>query len=319
MVEENEVYKKEEVPEKEPSLEVKPSEPSEKKELLVRQEIKTMEKDLSKLREVEAQEEKKRISSLGPETSPTTTTTVPAEEPEEKGMLIPVEIKKTSSFFKIAIRAIIVLPLFLIAGLACWFFFLRSETKEEPILTPPLEETEEIPPEEIIETKTPPVLPAIQERLVTWGYYIPKKTRNIDTIIIHSAYNVLGGDAYSLEKVLEEFRAYRAVPHYLIDREGKVYQLAPEEAVAYHAGRGIMPNGSRKDIINLFSLGIGMIYQEKDSPAEAQYESLAGLVYFLREKYAIPIENILGFKEISSAQTNPWNFDKEYLISLLGL
>jgi len=182
----------------------------------------------------------------------------------------------------------------------------------------------EKPPEEkIIEkpeiTEKPEIqIPPITERILSWGYYVPTTTRTIDTIIIHSSYNAIGGDVHDMEKVIEEYRMYKVAPHYLISHDGAIYRLVPDEAVAYHAGVSRMPDGSRVNIINNFSIGIELIYIKTESPNEEQYQSLAQLVKYLKEKYNIPPGNILGHNQIAPGiKDDPWNFDWEKFNTLL--
>jgi len=327
----------------------------EKKEFLKRGEIRTMERDLSKLREAEAEKERERISSTAPEGK--------ISEPEEKktgeikkegeeapGILIPKGFGKPTSAQKAIIRAIAVLLLFLAIGFFYWLLTdnIPKEPAEEETETPVEEETnvpeepgiiEETPleestgtseeatttPEEEItepEEITPEegiARPEIVDNILTWGYYIPGTPRTIDTIIIHSAYNATGEDVHSVEGVLEEFKLYKVTSHFLIARDGTIYQLAPEETIAYHAGRGQMPDGSRKNIINNYSLGIELIYSETESPNDIQIEKLVSLVSYLMDKYDIPAENILEHEDVSlSGKDDMWNFEREELINLLN-
>ena len=322
----------------------------EKKEFLKREEIRTMERDLSKLRETEAEKERERISSLGPgekisEPEEKKTEEIKKEIEEAPGVLIPRRFRKPTSTQKTLIRTIAVLLLFLTIGFFYWLLTekIPGEPVEEETETPieeetnvpeeseiieetPLEEATTTPEEETItpeeETTEPEeeiTKPEIVDNILTWGYYIPGTPRTIDTIIIHSAYNATGEDVHSVEGVLEEFKLYKVTSHFLIARDGTIYQLAPEEAVAYHAGRGQMPDGSRKDKINNYSLGIESIYSETESPNDIQIEKLVALVSYLMDKYGISTENILEHEDISlSGKDDMWNFEREELINLLN-
>ncbi|MFA5767838.1 MAG: N-acetylmuramoyl-L-alanine amidase, partial [Candidatus Paceibacterota bacterium] len=158
--------------------------------------------------------------------------------------------------------------------------------------------------------------PEINQMMLDFGYSIPDTPRTIDTIIVHSIYNALGGDIYSLNGVLDEYEMYQVAAHYLINRDGTIYQTAPEEAVAYHAGQSQMPDG--RIGVNNFSIGIELINSEEDNPTEFQYQSLASLVNYLRKSYLVPDENILGHNDIApERKTDPWNFDWEYFKSIL--
>ncbi|MFH1582352.1 MAG: N-acetylmuramoyl-L-alanine amidase [bacterium] len=316
----------------------------EKKELLSRIEVRTMAKDVSKLREGEAEKEREKLANLKTEQNVPKPTIISQPPPiheikkegqEETGKLIPKPLKKPSSFQKIAIRVISVLFLILAIFFFYWFLNIKlnqkpettpaeqtemeetTETEETQETTEPIEESTEEVTEETIEPKAISK-PEILENMVTWGFYIPQTPRIIDTIILHSAYNALGGDIYSIEKIIEEFKLYKVTPHYLIDKNGTIYQLAPDNAIAYHAGRGEMPDGSRKNIINNFSLGIEMVYFDTETPNEIQLEKLVDLVSYLRKEYNVPTENILEHKDVSlSGKNDPWNFEREDFISLL--
>jgi N-acetyl-anhydromuramyl-L-alanine amidase AmpD len=149
-----------------------------------------------------------------------------------------------------------------------------------------------------------------------FGYSVPDSPRTIDTIIVHTVYNAIGGDVYDLNKVIEEYEIYGVAAHYLIDREGNVYQTAPDEAVAYHAGKSEMPDG--RTSVNDFSIGIELINSEEDNLTEIQYQALAALINHLRENYDVPEDNILGHSDIAPGRkTDPWNLDWQKLTNLL--
>jgi N-acetyl-anhydromuramyl-L-alanine amidase AmpD len=158
-------------------------------------------------------------------------------------------------------------------------------------------------------------IPKIVDRLVNFGYKVPPASRSIDTIIIHSSYNALGRDPYSVEGVIYEYRIYGVSPHYLIDRNGTIFRLVKDEYIAYHAGKGRMPDGRTN--INSFSIGIELINTKNDRPNENQYSSLVKLVKFLKSKYQI--KYILGHNEISpQRKTDPWNFNWQKFNELLN-
>jgi len=162
------------------------------------------------------------------------------------------------------------------------------------------EDTSEIPDTELV----------IIDKFVSWGYRSYPGSREVDAIIIHSAYDALGDDFYSVDGVIEEFRIYKVSSHYLIDRDGNIYQLVDDNDIAYHAGAGKMPDG--RTSINNFSIGIELIYHELESPNEVQYQTLVRLVEHLAEAYRVSSANIVGHEEIDpSRKTDPWNFDWE--------
>jgi hypothetical protein len=103
-------------------------------------------------------------------------------------------------------------------------------------------------------------------KILPFGHYKPLKPRPIDTIVIHSSYNAIGKDPYSIEGIIQECKIYGVLPHYLIARDGTIYLLAPEEDIAYHAGESKMPDGRTE--VNDFSIGIELIYPKNESPTK---------------------------------------------------
>nr|WP_256243170.1 N-acetylmuramoyl-L-alanine amidase [Bacillus sp. V3B] len=53
------------------------------------------------------------------------------------------------------------------------------------------------------------------------------------------------------------FVDYGVSAHYMVGRKGETYDLVPENRVAYHAGKGVLPNFPQyKDQLNHYSIGI---------------------------------------------------------------
>ncbi|MFA7466382.1 MAG: N-acetylmuramoyl-L-alanine amidase [Parcubacteria group bacterium] len=145
----------------------------------------------------------------------------------------------------------------------------------------------------------------IKNRLVSWGFSVSSE-RSIDTIILHSSYNALGGDEYDVEKLIDEYKEYGVSPHYLIDREGIIYRLVEDKNIAYHAGESETPDG--RNNVNNFSLGIEMINNKSDEYEKKQYEAVNRLIGYINRNY--DIKYVLGHSEIASGRkTDPWNID----------
>ena len=93
-------------------------------------------------------------------------------------------------------------------------------------------------------------------------------------------------------------------------------RLPPFEALDKNLKGRLTP--SEKNVINNFSLGIQLIYTKTEAPNEAQYQSLAKLVNYLKGQYDIPSENILANNQINAGRKDdPWNFDWEKFNSLI--
>ena len=191
----------------------------------------------------------------------------------------------------------------------------EEELKDNLILAPlatadPLPENILIESNEVVEkiTEKPFSSPlAIENYLASWGF-TKSSGRTIDTIIIHSSYDALSGNAYSLEGLIKEYKQYGVAPHYLIDRKGVVYRLVEDKNIAYHAGVSKTPDGRKN--VNDFSLGIEIMNTQADFPTKEQYAALQILIDFLKEKYKI--KYVLGHNQIAEGRKDdPWNFNWE--------
>lgn len=146
----------------------------------------------------------------------------------------------------------------------------------------------------------------IINRLMTSGFAVVSKSRAIDTIVLHSSYNLAGQDPYSVSGVIKEYEDYGVSAHYLIDRAGTIYRLVEDKNVAYHAGVSQMSDGRKN--VNDFSIGIEMINTLEGQYTEVQYKSANELIAYLKKKY--PIKFIVGHNDIApDRKTDPWNFD----------
>lgn len=138
----------------------------EKLEFLKREEIKTMRKDIARLREIEAQKERERVATLEAEKKKKEEVKVvpPTKAPE---ILIPKPPKRPHPSKKVLVRVGIFLLFLLLAGFFYWFFFSLKKIEVEEVLPPP----EEIirPKKEIVERPEIPVPPPLisVERVIT--------------------------------------------------------------------------------------------------------------------------------------------------------
>ena len=146
---------------------------------------------------------------------------------------------------------------------------------------------------------------SITNRLVSFGFQ-KAQNRKIDTIIIHSSYDALGDDPYSVSGVIAEYKSYGVSPHYLIDRKGNVSRLVEDKNIAYHAGESKMSDG--RTGVNAFSIGVEILTTKKDKLTEAQYSALKLLISELKGKYEIT--SVLGHNQIAPGRKDdPWNFE----------
>lgn len=155
---------------------------------------------------------------------------------------------------------------------------------------------------------------------ISWGYRASKTERVIDTIIIHTVYNPYSKDKFALKSALKMMKRYRVAPHFIIQRDGTVNQLVDENNVAFHAGwdetrkKARLTKTKREDL-DLNSIGIEVINSPKEKPTENQYQALANLVTKLKNKY--PIKIVEGHNQAAPGRkTDPWNFDWDYFNKL---
>jgi hypothetical protein len=137
---------------------------SEKMEFLKRDEIQTMQRDISKLRESEAIKERERIANINPGRGfvrPPDVQEQPMPAAEGRPPLPPQEetTKKPSSLPKILIRIALVIFVLAAAGFAYWFLAVRTTPPEEIIPTETATTTE--PVATTTEAVIPPALFAV--------------------------------------------------------------------------------------------------------------------------------------------------------------
>nr|WP_304214117.1 N-acetylmuramoyl-L-alanine amidase [Fredinandcohnia onubensis] len=132
--------------------------------------------------------------------------------------------------------------------------------------------------------------------------YSENRTNQITHLMIHFISNAAlkPEDPYNVDDVYSLFEDYNVSVHYLIDRDGEIYSLVPENRVAYHAGKGSLrdfPEYENK--MNQYSIGIELMaigtkeemttiipedtYNQIDPSSagytDAQYKSLNRLVH----------------------------------------
>lgn len=132
--------------------------------------------------------------------------------------------------------------------------------------------------------------------------------RNIDAVIVHSTFNNSGGEFYDIDLVIKQFSQYKVSAHYVIGRDGKIYQLVNEKDVSYHAGKSSLPDGRTN--VNTCSIGIEIMTSYTESPTPEQIKSLLVLIKKIKQKHQI--KYILRHSDIAPVRkTDPWNMDWE--------
>jgi N-acetylmuramoyl-L-alanine amidase len=113
-------------------------------------------------------------------------------------------------------------------------------------------------------------------------------------VIHHTASNNGAGDLAHMRNPAAEVSA-----HYMVDRDGKIYQLVGDSKRAWHAGKGEL-HGVPTDV-NSRSIGIEIVNDGSGKTAftEAQMKSLTQLTGYLKQQYDVPMKNIVGHKDVA--------------------
>ncbi|QAU34926.1 N-acetylmuramoyl-L-alanine amidase [Janthinobacterium sp. 17J80-10] len=97
--------------------------------------------------------------------------------------------------------------------------------------------------------------------------------------------------------------------HYLIGRDGRIFQLVAEQARAWHAGKSWWAGQTD---INSASLGIELDNNGSEPFAEAQIEALLALLADIRQRHKIPAANFIGHADVAPTRKSdpsvffPW-------------
>jgi len=152
------------------------------------------------------------------------------------------------------------------------------------------------------------------KKIISFGMSKIDNTRKIDVIIIHNVYAPSAKDSFSSAEVLKLFKKYDVSAHYLIDRNSNIIQLVEENNIAFHGGKGLLPDGDHK--INTRSIGIELINSKKTALTQQQYLALATLIKDIKNRHRIVY--MLKHSDVApERKSDPWNFNSTRLDSLL--
>ena len=119
---------------------------------------------------------------------------------------------------------------------------------------------------------------------------------SIDTVILH--YTDMDDCTAALERLCDP--ASEVSSHYVISREGEVFQLVDEGRRAWHAG---VAHWQGSDRINDRSIGIELDYPGHraglPSYPEAQIEALLLLLEDIQSRHVIPADRVLGHEDVA--------------------
>jgi N-acetyl-anhydromuramyl-L-alanine amidase AmpD len=122
----------------------------------------------------------------------------------------------------------------------------------------------------------------IGERVVAQGkqhLWSERTSKVVDTIVLHyiSAVDVLPGDPFNEDRILQILCDLGLSSHYLVTRSGTTMMLVPESQRAWHCGGSIMPEPDLRRDVNDFSIGVELVATASSGFTDRQYESCATL------------------------------------------
>ncbi len=118
----------------------------------------------------------------------------------------------------------------------------------------------------------------------------------VDILLLH--YTGMKSGPEALSRLCDP--AAKVSAHYLIEEDGRAFQLVPEARRAWHAGRSYWA-GARD--INARSIGIELVnpgheFGYRPFP-EAQMQSLIALCHGILARHAIPAARVLGHSDVA--------------------
>jgi N-acetylmuramoyl-L-alanine amidase len=138
-------------------------------------------------------------------------------------------------------------------------------------------------------------LPVRPPEVVGTGEWVPSPNfneRRPSFVVLHHTSNNTAERA--LRTLTDPER--RVSAHYLIARDGRIYQLVDERARAWHAGVSYW--GGNHDL-NSASIGIELDNNGNEPFAEPLIESLLVLLADLQARYRLPPQNIIGHADVA--------------------
>lgn len=120
-----------------------------------------------------------------------------------------------------------------------------------------------------------------------------ERQKDIKYVIFH--YTELTFDR-ALEKLTNQADTSKVSAHFLIRKDGEIFQLVAEENTAWHAGLSYWRG---EDKINHSSIGIEIDNLGNEEFTAAQIYACLNLCFYLKAKYQLETDNFLGHSDIA--------------------
>lgn len=135
---------------------------------------------------------------------------------------------------------------------------------------------------------------ALEKREVSGLGYGGKRKKTVAAVIHHT-----GGR--SLDAAVQTLQSRKLAYHYLVDRDGKVVQILPDDLVAWHAGD---TRKKKPGINNSNTVSISMVAADDKDVTPEQIAAATSLESMLAKKYGFNSKEAFGHGEISASK-NP--------------
>ena len=138
------------------------------------------------------------------------------------------------------------------------------------------------------------------------------RTIDIDAIIIHDT------GSMNIDGTIQWFEAVesKVSAHYVVGLDGKVVQCVPDSEVAWHAGISSLHGRIN---VNDFSIGIELVNDGVHDYTDDQMGALIELCARLCLEYEIPLNRIVGHRDVAPGRKIDPGDKFPWLLFLLGV
>ncbi len=138
-------------------------------------------------------------------------------------------------------------------------------------------------------------------------YRSSNRNSPIDMIVLHST------ETNSLEETAKCFMVEKernVSVHYVVDRDGKIYQFVPENRSAYHAGKAKWRLATGEEVTNINARSVGIEFQRGSGQTFTPAQIRAGLelTHSIKNRYNIDPQNVVAHSDVApSRKSDPGN------------
>lgn len=146
-----------------------------------------------------------------------------------------------------------------------------------------------------------------------------REGKPIRLIVIHG--DAGKSDAGTVDWITNKKHTAGVSYHYLVGRDGEVYQFVDEAEKAWHAGISSWEDCTHNKSVNAYSVGVSFANDGKaEQYRPVQYEAGAKLVAQIMARHGIPLQQVVGHADVSPGRkSDPWKtFDWSHFRELLS-